>query len=132
MIVLISMHNIMAMKKEEPKQEVRISQPDGKTLIFIQGDEPHTWEVLRFNPDNSPDSSFGFNGKMAHMGDEFESILTPIAAEIESDGNILLTYSEKDKKGSESFFQSRINPEGRYVFFKRGIISVPMRAQKIP
>lgn len=128
-------NNLYGMAINAPTTEqtstLSLLQPDGKKLIFRQGDEPHTWELLRFNSDDSPDSSFGLSGKMAHMGDEFESVLTPIAMEIENDGNILLIYSEKDKNGAQKFFQSRINPDGRYVFFKRGITALPIYPQKL-
>ena len=65
-------------------------QPDGK-LVAIWGGEPELsapWRVLRFNPDGSPDATFGTNGYATASPVADQSYLMAVA--VQPDGRIVV------------------------------------------
>lgn len=103
------------------------TQADGKTLILEQGDKPYFWQVLRFNTDGKPDTSFGYGmGKIGYGGDEEKSVVTPLGLVRNPDGYTTVVFSEK-KDGQEQILQMTFNYQGRFKLVKEGGIIAPYK-----
>lgn len=89
-------------------------QPDGKILIFRQGEVPHIWEILRYNKDATYDATFGHSGKMGTL-DAPGNSFTPLSISVEKDGTIIATYLFTLADGKEELIQERISPNGAII-----------------
>lgn len=86
-------------------------QPDGKILIFRQGETPNIWEILRYNKNATLDETFGQGGKMGTL-DAPGNSYTPLSISVEKDGTIIATYLFILQNGQEEYIQERISPNG--------------------
>lgn len=112
---------------------VRTSQPDGKILVVSQNFEtPHSWQITRFNTDDTLDLSFGTRGSTGIIS-SFDDSYTPLDIQIQPDDKILVRYILKSKaKGTDQYLQTRINVNGTLDPFDSGLIMEPVTTyQKI-
>jgi uncharacterized delta-60 repeat protein len=86
--------------------------PDGKILALgwmLDYFQPHLYELLRYNSDGTPDSSFSSNGKVynfiASTSDTLKSLL------VTSDRKIIL-YGSSSFLGTNDFFLKKFNEDG--------------------
>lgn len=97
--------------QDQLEKNLHTIQPDGKILIFRQGERPHIWEILRYNKDATLDATFGHGGKMGTL-DAPGNSYTPLSISVEKDGTIIATYLFTLQNGQEELIQERISPNG--------------------
>lgn len=97
--------------QDQLEKNLHTIQPDGKILIFKQGEFPHIWEILRYNKDATLDGTFGNRGKLGTL-DAPGNSFTPLSISVEKDGTIIATYLFTLADGKEELIQERISPNG--------------------
>lgn len=99
-----------------------LQQPDGK-LLFIgrHPNDDETWQLLRLNPDGSPDVTFGVGG-IASTTVPGLLVFRPFALELLSDGRIVAL----GRGGSETII-TRYQPDGSpdTTFDSDGVAALP-------